>query len=197
MGEPGLRRVWLALVAVLALGVLPGAAQADNSGGQRICEGPYALCSSAQCQPVAGDPTRVDCACEGPFNGLNIGNSSCAARIQGLTSTFSLVDPTATKTKSAKPSLACTGDNANRWAFCLDAPCSVVDGKASCQCTLNPVSDYYTFTNACPTDGAALKQACGQIWSAASQTELVSGFSQLSPFYGNPPVIAYCPVPSK
>jgi hypothetical protein len=98
----------------------------------------------------------------------------------------------ATGHKPAKASLACTGSNAGKWAFCLDAPCSVEKGAVSCRCQLNPPSDYYTFTNACPADGTALRE----IWSAASHVELLSGFSQLTPFYGNPPKLAYCPASS-
>ena len=114
-------------------------------GGQRVCDGPYALCSSAKCQAIDGDPHHVKCTCEGPLQGLNIANSTCQARTNALTSTFSLWDPTATNLKPAKSSLACTGKNAGKWAFCLDAPCSVENGTVSCRCQLRPASDYYTF----------------------------------------------------
>jgi len=166
---------------------------ADTSGGQRICDGPYALCSSARCTGIDGDPGHVLCRCEGPLQGLNIGNSSCQARTGRLTSTFSLWDATAAGHKPAKSSLACTGGNAGKWAFCLDAPCELDRGTLSCRCELKPASDYYTFTNACPTDADALRSACAETWSAASQAELNSGFSQLTPFYGNPPKLTYCP----
>ena len=183
--------------ALVATALLPRIARgADTSGGQRICDGPYALCSSAKCQTIDGDPSHVQCVCVGPLQGLNIADSTCQARTDQLTSTFSLWDPTATGHKPAKASLACTGSNAGKWAFCLDAPCSVEDGAVSCRCQLNPPSDYYTFTNACPTDGTALRAACAEIWSAATQAELSSGFSQLAPFYGNPPKLSYCPANS-
>jgi len=185
----------LTYAAVVVTILLPIAARgADTSGGQRICDGPYALCSSAKCQAIDGDPSNVKCTCEGPLQGLNIANSSCQARTNQLTSTFSLWDPTATKHKPAKSSLACTGSNARRWAFCLDAPCSVEKGAVSCRCQLKPASDYYTFINVCPLDGTPLRAACAEIWSAASKAELLSGFSQLAPFYGNPPKLAYCRV---
>ena len=66
-------------------------------------------------------------------------------------------------------------------------------GIVSCRCQLNPASDYYTFINVCPSDETLLRAACAEIWSGASQAELLSGFSQLTPFYGNPPKLAYCP----
>jgi hypothetical protein len=183
--------------ALVATALLPRIARgADTSGGQRICDGPYALCSSAKCQTIDGDPSHVQCVCVGPLQGLNIADSTCQARTDQLTSTFSLWDPTATDHKPAKASLACTGSNAGKWAFCLDAPCSVEDGAVSCRCQLNPPSDYYTITDACPTDGTALRTACAEIWSAATQAELSSGFSQLAPFYGNPPKLSYCPANS-
>ena len=174
---------------------LPAArpALADNSGGSRICEGRYALCSSAQCQPIAGDPAHVQCSCEGPLSGLNIGDSSCEAREDHLTSTFSLWDLTASGHKSAKTSISCIGANANKWAFCLDAPCSADKGAVSRKCQLSPASDYIILTSACPTGDNALHTACAKIWSSASQAELMSGYSQLAPFYGRPPKIAYCP----
>ena len=184
----------LACAALVAAVLLPTIALgADTSGGQRICDGPYALCSSAKCQTIDGDPSHVKCVCEGPLQGLNIANSSCETRTDQMTSTFSLWDFTAIGHKPAKSSLACTGSNAGKWAFCLDAPCRVEKGAVSCLCQLKAPSDYYTFTNACPVGETALRAACAEVWSAASQAELLSGFSQLAPFYGNPPKLAYCP----
>ena len=165
--------VCTALVATALLSRI--ARGAGTSGGQRICDGPYALCSSAKCQAIDGDPSHVKCTCEGPLRGLNIANSSCQARTDQLTSTFSLWDPTAAGHKPAKSSLACTGGHAGKWAFCLDAPCNVEKGTVSCRCQLNRASEYYTFINVCPVDGRSLRAACAEIWSAASQTELLSG----------------------
>jgi hypothetical protein len=185
------RRFFPALL--LAMLALAGFARADTSGGQQICDGPYALCSSAQCQPIVGDPTKVTCSCEGPLRGQNIANSACAARERSLTSTFSLWDPTTTPTKPAKPVLGCLGGSANQWAFCLDAPCTVENGKTTCQCALKPASDAYVFASACPTDAASLKDACGKIWSAASKAELESGYSQLKAVSSPAPEMTYCP----
>ncbi len=185
----------LVCIILIATALLPiGAANAGGSGGTRICEGPYTLCSSALCQPIAGEPKQVKCACEGPLNGLNIGNTSCAVRTSRPTSTFSLWDLTATGTKPAKKSLTCSGENAGKWAFCLDAHCAVENGEVSCKCTLQQKpSSFIAFVDECPADGAALHRICGQIWSSATPKELKSGYSQLTPFYGEPPEIALCP----
>jgi hypothetical protein len=100
---------------------------------------------------------------------------------------------TATEDKKAKRSLACTGDNAGTWAFCLDAPCTEGNGRATCTCELKPPSKYYTFISECPSSNAARAEICGKIWSAALQTELLSGYSQLWSFYADIPELKYCP----
>ena len=180
--------------AVVALQLLwAGASRADSSGGQIICLGRYALCSSAQCTPVANDKEHVSCACEVPPESLNIGDSTCQQRAQRLTSTFSLWDLTATKDKKAKHALACAGDQAGAWAFCLDAPCTEKDGKATCTCKLMPKSDYYTLISDCPSSDSVLAETCGKVWSGALQAELLSGYSQLWSFYADIPRLKYCP----
>jgi Tfp pilus assembly protein PilX len=104
-----------------------------------------------------------------------------------------LWDLTATRHKPARTSISCTGANANTLAFCLDAPCSANKGAVSCKCQLSPASDYIVLTSSCPTGDKGLHAACAQIWSSASQAELMSGYSPLAPFYGRPPKIAYWP----
>ena len=187
-----LRNIFI-LMGLLILTARSG--NAADSGGQIICESRYALCSSALCKPIPGSSTEVSCACEGPLNGLNIANSSCKARTDMLKSTFSLHDPSTTGGKSAKSALACVGDNANAWAFCLDAPCTIEAGVATCRCMLQARSDYYTFVDTCPTNASALRAACGQLWSGASRAELESGFSQLASFFEYPPNLEHCRAP--
>lgn len=187
----------LALLAIAMLTLVAGAPQAawaaNVSGGDTVCDGQYALCSSAQCHAIDGDPTRVTCDCEGPLRGQNIANTTCASREASLMSTFSMWDFTATATKAAKSSMLCAGPNAGAWAFCLDAPCTVQNGKTTCTCQLKPASDYYTFTATCPGDASALKTACSQIWSAANKAEQDSGYAQLAAKVTNPAKISYCP----
>ena len=190
-------KIQLSLIGAILLGmtatIAMGPAQADGSGGTRICDGRYVLCSSAQCRRIPGDPTHVTCSCEGPLNGLNIGDSSCQSRTEKPTSTFSLYDLMAASNRRAKVPVSCSGANANTWAFCLDAPCIAAKGGVSCTCKVAPASDYTVFAVACPKDKAALEAVCTKIWSSASQAELTSGYSQLTPFYGNPPKLTYCP----
>ncbi len=183
-----------ALLALTLLLVIHASA-ADTSGGQTTCLGQYALCSHAKCERIAGDPRHVKCSCEGPLSGLNIANSSCQSRAQALTSTFSLKDLGVPDSPPAKRSLACTGENAHEWAFCLDAPCAKdVKGGVSCTCTLSSRSDYYTFTSSCPANSKELHAVCGEIWSAAALNELISGYTQLWTYYAETPKLEYCPV---
>jgi len=180
--------------ALLALTVVAaGSARGDVSGGQVICLGRYALCSSAPCQPIENDDSHVLCDCEVPPEGLNIGESTCLERAQGLTSTFSLWDLTATESKPAKRSLACTGEQAGAWAFCLDAPCTARDGRADCTCQIKAPSDYFTLTGECPSSDGERAEICAKTWSAALQAELLSGYSQLWSFYAEIPALEYCP----
>lgn len=181
----------LACLLLLAGGQTAGAA--DTSGGQTICDGRYALCSSARCDEMAGDPSHVACHCEGPLKGRNIANSACAAREKALTSTFSLYDPTGGPDRKATSVLSCTGAKARSWAFCLDAPCTETGGKVTCRCELKPATDFYAFTATCPSGDAALAAACGLIWSAASREELESGVAQLSAGLSGAPRLSYCP----
>ena len=97
-------------------------------------------------------------------------------------------DLTETREKAARSVLVCEGDNQNEWAFCLDSPCKMVDGKPVCKCSMAPKSDYYTFGGDCNTD-----KACQRLWSAARLTDLLGGYSALWPFEGNIPKLQYCP----
>lgn len=142
----------------------------------------------------SNDPGKVFCDCEGPLEGLNVGDSSCQQRAAKLTSTFSLWDLTATTSRPAKHSLGCTGTDAGAWAFCLDAPCEIVDGQVKCHCALSAASEYYTFTGQCPADAKERHAECGKLWSGALQAELLSGYSQLWSFYADIPRLEYCPV---
>jgi hypothetical protein len=183
------------LTAIFTLfGVYSVPVLADSSGGQLICEGTYALCSSAACTKSSKHPGNADCRCEGPLQGLNVGDSTCQSRAAKLTSTFSLWDLTATPSKPAKHSLGCTGDEGGEWAFCLDAPCEVgADGTVTCHCKVSAASEYYTFSDTCPADAREQHAICGKLWSGALQAELLSGYSQLWSFYADIPKLEYCP----
>jgi len=172
--------------------VFPGAARGDESGGQLICLGRYALCSSAECQPIENEDSAVLCDCELPPEGLNVGNSTCQSRAEKLTSTFSLWDLTATVDKPAKRALLCEGEPARAWAFCLDSPCTRKGDGARCTCPLAEPSAYYVFVEECPASEEERAKMCSTTVSAAMLTQLLSGYSQLWPFYADIPRLEYC-----
>ena len=178
------------LTSLAGLGLLLSF-QAFAQGGMQVCDGRYALCSSALCTPSGKNADGEDvaaCVCEPPLEGLNIGESSCQQRASALTSTFSLWDLTQTATKPAKSVLVCEGDNANAWTYCLDAPCEVIDGKTICTCPIVASSDYYTFGGNCDTENA-----CDKLWSAATLPALLGGYGELWPFEADIPKLQYCP----
>lgn len=177
-------------LSALLCGMLTMAFSTAHAQDQNIiCLGQYALCSSALCQPDEDGDGMVNCACEGPLEGLNLGaKSSCQQRGNELISTFSLWDLTATRSKPAKSVLVCEGEHQNAWAFCLDSPCRIVDGEVICSCTLAEKSDYYTFAGNCETE-----QACQKLWSAAALPDLLGGYSALWEFEADIPKLQYCP----
>jgi len=136
-----------------------------------VCEGRYALCTSAACAPLATfnpktgkvESTSALCECA-VANGPSLGDLSCADRApQGkdgnlLVSTYSFGE-TATH-----PAMTCA--EGSPWAFCYDQPC-VVDPKdptkARCTCPLRTSGEYATLGGACD------KAKCATtIWSAAA-----------------------------
>ena len=184
--------------ALLVAGMLAAfATRADSVGGSTVCRGRYALCSSAQCRPLTGDKDHAVCRCEGPLIGANLGNSPCAARKAKMTSTFSLADLIPAHGRTARSALHCTGSDMNRWAFCLDAPCTAIKGGAACTCKLQKISAFTVFSAGCLSDPDKVHALCAKIWSSASDDELQSGFAHLKPLYSDAPKLAYCPMATK
>ena len=187
----------LAACSPQAVFAQPGGA--SGAGGQMVCYGEYALCSSAPCTDDPNSPGGAICDCEIPPEGLNVGNSSCESRGQQLTSTFSLWDITKTAAKPAKRSLGCEGANATAWAFCLDSTCKrTASGGAQCSCKLAPASSFYTLGGGCdeaqctaPTTPPGQKQPY-KYWSGATLTEFLSGYDQLWVFHEKIPKLNFC-----
>jgi hypothetical protein len=172
--------VWLAAVLLTALVLLVAllagchrpaflGGKDDAAGKSVVCEGRYALCTSAACTPIPVRDaktgkmivTRALCECA-VANGPSLGDLPCAERApQGdgrfLVSTYSFGE-TATH-----PAMTCpTG---TPWAFCYDQPC-VVDpkdpSKAQCTCQVHTDGEFQTLGGNCD------KTKCGTLWSAAT-----------------------------
>lgn len=190
-------RFCVALVPMLAAALIAFAAQADSAGESTICRGRYALCSSAQCRPLRGDKDHAVCRCEGPLRGPNIGDSPCAAREATITSTFSLADLISRHGHAAKTPLHCAGSDMNRWASCLDAPCTGIKGGVACKCKLQPISAFTVFSAGCLSDPDKVHALCAKIWSSASDNEFENLYRQLRPLHSDAPKLGFCPLATK
>lgn len=159
----------LLLAAALVLSPFIAAAQSPPLGKPVFCDGTYALCIKALCQPVVG-PNRTikyaNCSCD-VRQGWSMGPGSCQSRqpvirnaLTFLVSTYSNLYNETNKTMS------CTSQN-QLWAWCYGAPC-VVDranpSKTTCTCPVytGPMN---TLGGQCGSDG---NDGCASLWSAAT-----------------------------
>lgn len=182
----------MALKALLVVTILTHLGYGLNIEGFNICKSHYALCSKALCNPIAGNSTHAECYCEGPFDDLNIGHSSCAERDQSLLSTFSLHNIFQTSYDPVTYRVNCMGQYASAWANCPDALCSTATGAVVCTCPVEAVSNNTNVSPTCPGDGNALKNFCNTLRSAASPDLAGTTQELLSSFYSNPPSIQAC-----
>jgi hypothetical protein len=166
---------WIAIVCGLALG-LGGAAEAQEL---KVCDGAFALCTIAPCDPIPGSNGQVACHCT-----VNQGYSVGAEACQGVKDT-----PEGQQVRSryypVKSYAVCSNDRP--WAWCLDKPC-VIDKNnpeaATCTCdavkNLGPyviVTSNYTATTC--TTGIISSATVSQIDQA---TEAAKASKVLPPF---------------
>ena len=129
--------------------------------GAWLCRQPYALCTTAPCEPSTSDATIATCRCV-VLDGYSIGFTTCRERApagKALVSTFSTQNVT-----SAFGVLTCPNDVP--WANCLDMPCeldSLNPALATCQCQLVESGPSFTFGGGCDP-----RTCSSVIWSAAS-----------------------------
>jgi len=175
--RPRVRRLLLAGIAVAAAPALTAAQGGAGAGAgaalqeqATFCDGTYALCIKAPCEPI---PTlarllnyEVDhalCSCD-VVTGWSMGPGACEDRApvtQGgrtyLISTYSNLYNDEEKT------LACDSRD-TVWAWCYGAPCVVDENdpsRAVCTCPID-VGPSRTLGGGCRQD------ACEGIWSAAT-----------------------------
>lgn len=93
-----------------------------------LCDGKYALCTTAKCTPVPGQEDTVSCACK-VENGYSVGKQACQdAKANG--------DQVKSRYYPVKYHAICS--NSRPWAWCLDKPCTVDKNdpaQATCACT--------------------------------------------------------------
>jgi hypothetical protein len=123
-----------------------------NKAEAVICEGRYALCTSAPCIPNPSDPNSTAiCACE-VTEGKSYGFKSCQERVPrtdenevtSLVSTYSFAQaPT-------KPIIVCP--SGKPWTDCLDKPCTIDPLNplsAICSCDIKRTSRFVTYGANC------------------------------------------------
>lgn len=112
-------------ILALVLSAMPSQA-ADFT----LCEGTFALCTTAKCSPVDGKPGTVSCACS-VEDGYSAGKDNC--KPTEVTNEGTIVQSRYFPVKSLA---VCTNDR--QWADCLGKRC-VIDandpGKATCFCS--------------------------------------------------------------
>lgn len=183
----------LVLVALLTLGAYGAAAETGSSGEEGIiCEGLYALCTSAPCIP---DPenreSKALCSCE-VNKGINYGHTSCDQRtpakddygITTLISTYSFAQG------PSRPILICP--EGKPWTDCLDRPCTVNPMNplsAMCKCDIIRDKEFVTYGGECNT----LSCDTG-FWSGATVGSYIEASNQLSKKMGIGDFpVTYCP----
>lgn len=128
-----------------------------------VCKSTYALCTTAPCKPVKGQPDVVSCKCS-VKNGYSASQQPCNGEKETIDGKliFSRYYPV----HSYK---VCSNNRV--WAYCLDKPC-VIDKndptKANCACSPKSQKGDYVMvtdggaTNSCDkgiTSSATVKQA--------------------------------------
>lgn len=135
-------------ILALVLSAMPSRAEDFT-----LCEGLYALCTSAKCSSVEGEPDTVACACE-VRDGYSAGKDNC--KPTEVTSYGTEVQSRYFPVKSLS---ICTNDR--QWADCLGKRCTIDEndpGKATCFCTIEKAKGPYvivgdTYTSKTCTTG--------------------------------------------
>jgi len=186
-------RVLLIAALLLTAAVINAAAESGKDDAKGIvCEGRYALCTSAPCIP---DPENTDgkalCTCE-VNEGINFGYTQCSERtpstsghgVMTLVSTYSFAQG------PSKPVLSCP--KGKPWTNCLDRPCTVNPMNllsALCKCDIVRDKAFVTYGGDCNT----LTCDTGY-WSGASVGSYMSGSDQLFQKMGMDKIpVTYCP----
>lgn len=161
----------LCIAATLAL--LPVIAAAQSSppplGKPVFCDGTYALCIKALCQPVVGPNGSVkyaNCACD-VRQGWSMGPGACDKRQPVVRNgrTF-LVSTYSNLYNETNQTMTCNNPS-QLWAWCYGAPC-IVDrndpSKTTCTCPTY-TGAMNTLGGQCGKDG---NDGCASLWSAAT-----------------------------
>jgi hypothetical protein len=169
-----LKNAWISYILPIAAVVIVayGCKQA-GSATSRLCNQPYALCTSALCVPQPDDPTKAICYCD-VNTGPNMSTISCeklkpstdANGIRTVYSTFSLE-----QFKAGKKSMKCP--SGTPWTWCLNKKCTVDPSnpkKANCLCDVMRTGEWTTLGGSCDTTTCKTGY-----WSGASLSDFQEG----------------------
>jgi hypothetical protein len=148
----------LILFLAFGIGAAAGSARAQDF---KVCNGTFALCTIAPCDPIAGNDKQVACHCT-----VNHSYSAGQKECQGIKDT-----PEGQQIRSryypVHSYAVCSNDRP--WAWCLDKPCLIdKNNPEAASCTCNKVSklgDYVIVT----TDYTPATCTTGVISSATVQ----------------------------
>lgn len=161
--------VTASLLLLVALAPLDAGAAGSNT----LCTHQFALCTSAPCIPMPGDPTKAICSCvvqEGKSMSTvaceTIAPSTDTHGIRTVYSTFAL-----NQFETGKQGMKCA--SGTPWTWCLNKPCTVDPAdaaKAMCTCDVVRTGEWMTLGGGCDT-----KTCATAYWSAAPLADFESG----------------------
>lgn len=149
----------LLVLLLLAMDVGSTARAADFT----VCESTYALCTTAECTPLAGREGWVSCTCS-VHTGYSAGAKPCpdAKDTSGERRVSSRYYPIRSYARCS---------NARPWAWCLDSPC-VIDARspteAACTCSVVQNQGDYVIV----TDTYTASTCETGLYSSATVTQL-------------------------
>jgi hypothetical protein len=153
-------------VYALALTTLSGAVLSGCTGESNpdftVCEGIYALCTTAQCRPIAGKEDTVSCDCT-VQTGYSAGLEPCKEEVATAEG-----KQIVSRYYPIKSYAICSNDRP--WANCLDSTCIVDDSdpsKAACACPVVKNQGPYVMV----TETYDASTCTSGIWSSATVTD--------------------------
>ena len=162
------------LLPVLAVFFIAYGCNMASDTGMQFCRHRYALCTSAPCIPLPGDPTRAVCSCD-VEEGASMSTVPCSSLtpsrdsngVQTLYSTFSFE-----QFKEGKRIMKCPGSSP--WTWCLNKRCTVDPSnpeKAICICdVVRTGEEWITYGGGCDPS------TCGTAyWSGAKIKDFEAG----------------------
>ena len=146
---------------------LPPKAAGTAAPGFTICQGTFALCTSAKCTSQrTRNGLQVKCSCDVKQGAYSVGKKPCSDVPQAPPTPGQLIPSRYSPITSMA---VCPGNGV--WAFCLDKKCKVDQNtaKATCECTLARSPQRYVVVAGTATDA----MCTSAIWSSATVDEVL------------------------